>query len=367
MKNIIFALNVFAISSIQILSQEIEDPFINPLWDNYGFNYLNTSSAGRGFTGIASANDISGIHVNPASFVLSSKYQLNFQYTYKTTQEWQPYYQIEPYYSEHQWFSGSAGLGFRISRNILTGILYNNPISMHISLGEISTLYGEVDDFYYNVVYHSLYIPVVYSDNQLHLGGVLSLTHTRTTSPPFENANDPDNLGFSFMFRGIAGFRYEFKNGLSIGAKLQTGGKNDIKTDNDEYPYEREIKGVFPWNAGAGIQYIIPKTRFKILFDYVYTHNISKYYLDRHDIHIGMETNIDNKWIIRGGLFTLNDIRDKTEEWFNPYDNYNQLFLTIGASYQQKNLEANIAILTSEISSGIIKNTYINGGMTFNF
>jgi len=80
-----------------------------------------------------------------------------------------------------------------------------------------------------------------------------------------------------------------------------------------------------------------------------------------------METNIDNKWIIRGGLFTLNDIRDKTEEWFNPYDNYNQLFLTIGASYQQKNLEANIAILTSEISSGIIKNTYINGGMTFNF
>jgi len=367
MKNTIVPICVLIISSISILSQAIEDSFLNPLWDIYSNNYLNTPSAGRGFTGIASSNDISGILINPASVELKSKYQLNFQYTYKTRQKWQPYYLVEPFYLEHQCFSGSAGFGYRVNKNIQTGILYNNPNSMHMYLGRVFTLYGEVNDFYYNSIYHTIYVPFIYSNHRLHLGAAVSLTHTRTTSPPTESQGADDYLSTSWMFRGLAGFRYEFENGLSIGAKFQSGGKNKVKINYSGITNEPNIEGIFPWKAGAGIQYAFPKTGFKLLFDYNYAHNISKYYKDRHDIHIGLEAYIDKNWIVRGGFFTLNDFRDKSGGWTNPNDNYNQLFLTIGASFQLKNFETNVAILTSEISSGTIKNTFINGGLTFNF
>jgi hypothetical protein len=50
MKNQIAAI-IILLLSINIYSQfNHDDGMINPLWDIYSFNYLNTVSAGKGFT-----------------------------------------------------------------------------------------------------------------------------------------------------------------------------------------------------------------------------------------------------------------------------------------------------------------------------
>jgi hypothetical protein len=90
---------------------------------------------------------------------------------------------------------------------------------------------------------------------------------------------------------------------------------------------------------------------------------------DRHDAHIGFEGDITNNWILRGGFLTLLDYRNTHPdfEWLDPIGDYDQYFITFGAGYTHKNFAANIAVLTSQFSPGIIKNTYVNGGLTFNF
>src|SRR5918912_3580903 len=69
-------------------SSSNEDIIISPFWDFYSTNYLSTKSSGKGYTGIASENDISGILLNPASVTFDTKYQMNVQYTFKTRQPW---------------------------------------------------------------------------------------------------------------------------------------------------------------------------------------------------------------------------------------------------------------------------------------
>jgi hypothetical protein len=84
MKTIIIVWLLFA-SSIQIISQQYDDININPMWEFYSFSYLNTESAGKGFTGIADKNNISGFLLNPASVSLPAKNQINFHLQNKST------------------------------------------------------------------------------------------------------------------------------------------------------------------------------------------------------------------------------------------------------------------------------------------
>lgn len=132
--------------------------------------------------------------------------------------------------------------------------------------------------------------------------------------------------------------------------------------------YLEKVEAVYPWKAGAGIQYKIPGSFIKLLLDYNYTYNNMKETLnDRHDIHGGIESNLTKNWVIRGGLFTLFDYRSKDADWIDPVGKWNQFFFTLGAGYRQKDFEFNIAFLTSAYSSGIIKTQYLNGGVTFNY
>src|SRR6266496_4490865 len=92
MKIIFAVLFLFLLSnSINSFSQNSqENPMISPFWDFYSTNYLNGTSSGKGNTGVATDNDISGAALNPATINFKNKYQVNIQYTYKTRQPWPP-------------------------------------------------------------------------------------------------------------------------------------------------------------------------------------------------------------------------------------------------------------------------------------
>ena len=76
----------FLVSSV-LKSQtiEIDDQNFSPVEDFYKLNYLNGKNDGKGNTGIAADNDISSAYLNPAAIELKRKFQLNLQYSYKST------------------------------------------------------------------------------------------------------------------------------------------------------------------------------------------------------------------------------------------------------------------------------------------
>jgi len=365
MKNTIIALCVFIISSINIISQDDEDQMLNPFWDFYTFNYLNTESAGKGFTGIASDNNISGVLLNPASINLKSKAQVNINYTYKTENPWLKTF-VKDIFIKQQLFSGSIGFGYRIDKEYQIGLIYSNPTSMTFDFGKGIGINGQEYDAYNDIVTHSFNVPFVYIGKNFSIGANFNYIYSKVTTPT--DSEDTNYHTTNNFFRGGAGFIYKVNKNVSIGAKILSGGKSEVNNDFPGVFYNQNpIYAYFPWKFGAGFQYAVPESKFKLLIDYNLTYHNMENLKVRHDFHVGVEKGIDKSLILRSGVFTLIDYRNDNVNWVEPIGKYTQYFITFGLGFRQKNFAADIALLTSEISPGLIKATLINGGLTFNF
>jgi hypothetical protein len=261
--------------------------------------------------------------------------------------------------------------------------VYNNPSGLYFDLGEMvrtDEFGNEIGryDSYYNISSHSFNIPFIYKVKNLKLGLNLNYLLSRYTMPgeSFTTINNPmgyengDYTATSHFFKVHAGFIYSFEGKFSVGAKVISGGKADVKSElPDGIAGDQTGMANYPWKAGIGFQYAINNI-FNLLADYNYTStSMQKGLKDRHDGHFGIEANVNKSWTVRGGFFTLLDYRkdENNLHWLEPPGEYDQYFITFGAGYTAKNFAANIAILSSEVSPGKIKNTYFNGGLTFNF
>jgi len=367
-------------SSIAFSQSDHEDIMINPFWDFYSFNYLSTQSSGKGFTGVASENDISGVIINPASINIEKKFQINAQYTYKSNQPWLPALGISDISLKQQTFSGSLGFGYRINKNFQIGFLYNNPSGYYFDLGEfiITDEFGnEIGryDAYYNFTQHTFNLPFVYSGGGFKVGTNLSYSVYRNATPGFittiQNPEgylyEDDIAGKTELLRAQLGFIYSSNFGLSIGSSVTSGGKSIVKY---KFPtgFEPFMDASFPWKVTAGVQYKVPKTSWFLNADYNYFGTSVRDNLrDRHDFHFGIENSINKSWTLRAGFFTLFDYRSDEVNWVDPVGEYDQYFATFGGSYKNKGITVNLAVLTSEFSGGMIKNTLVNGGLTFDF
>ncbi|HJY63466.1 MAG TPA: hypothetical protein VJ455_04855 [Ignavibacteria bacterium] len=369
MKNTIIALSVFIISFINIISQEQEDVMINPYWYFYSDNYLDAKKTGMGFTGIAGTTDISGINHNPASLDITQKYQVGLQYTYKTNQPWLQFLNVDDLYLKHTLFSGSAGFGYKINKNFQTGLLYSNPTSLKINFGTVivTNEFGqEISRYeaYDEYIVHSFSVPFIYNIEKLRIGINLNYSLHRR----YLNFDDSLFTGKFDRFNVQGGIIVKPIKELAIGitfipevSGIVTGSfPNEIESE--------ETNAIIPLRFGAGIEYIIKGNILKIAADYNYSNLSSREGLkDKHQAHFGLEYYVDKNWTVRTGFLTIPDPRDLTYNYGNPGDNYDQIFLTFGGTYKTKNIEASIGVMDSHISSGVLQNSFINGGLTFNF
>jgi hypothetical protein len=225
------------------------------------------------------------------------------------------------------------------------------------------------------VVQHSFNLPFVYSTKNLSIGTNLSYTFYKNTIPGKaittieypDGYQDGDFSATAQLFRGQLGLIYSFK-GFSLGTSVLSGGTVEV---TNTFPDETESSGgeaKFPWRVGLGFGYNPLKTSWKFSLDYNYSNtSVLENLKDRHDFHLGVENDITKNWTLRTGFFTLFDYRSDDVNWVDEPGEYDQYFVTVGGGYKQKSFAANFAILTSGFSGGIIKNTFINGGLTFNF
>ena len=351
-----------------------QDVIINPFWEFYTANYLSTVSAGRGFTGVASINDISGSSLNPASVYIDKKYQVNVQYTYKTDQPWLPGLSSS-LNLKHLPPSLSAAFGYRINKTFQTGFIYSNPQSMNFDLGviirtdEFGNEIGRYDG-YEKYSTNSFSIPFVYTGKRISLG--LNLNYTMFTSKSNIQSgisvSNSDLTASTNRFNIDAGFLFKLSNNFSIGGKVTPGYLSKVKYTFSDGTVTENSNARFPWKASAGLEYTNPDKRLRLDLDYSFegTSSVSEL-KNRNDFHFGGEYDINKIWTARAGFFTLMDYRNSSVNFLDPVGKYDQLFFSLGSTVKFNSLKISLAILDSHISPGMIKNTYLNAGATYNF
>ncbi len=367
MKKLIIALTAL-IFTLNIFSQQ-NDVMINPYWYFYSNNHLDAVSSGMGSTGIGSVGSLSTVYLNPASMEINGKYQANIQYTYKSNQAWLQQLGLNDLYLKHYIFSGSAGFAYRINKNFQAGFIYSNPNSYGLNIGEIimTNEFGqeigryEAEDKYVN---HSFSIPMVYSIDKLRIGLSVSYNLHRR----YFNYDQSGTLGKFDKFNIQGGIIVTPVKELSIGVSFKPESKGDVSYSSDLFPTIQTEKAILPMEFGAGASYTLKNNLLRFACDYNYVNGSQlEGQKDQHSVHFGMEYNVNKDWQVRTGFFTQPDPRDLTTNYLNPQDSYDQIFLTFGGSYKFKNALISLAVMDSHISSGVLKYTFINGGVNFNF
>lgn len=372
MKTLSIAFAAF-LFSFTLFSQPY-DVMINPYWYFYSNNYTDAVSGGMGFAGIGNFGDLTSSNINPASMNIPGKYQAAVQYNFKTTQQWGEKYGIDDLYLKHYIYSGSAGFGYRINKMFQTGFIYNNPrsINQYADNIPITNEFGEElgrTDSYDKYVQHKFTIPLVFRYKILSLGIGLSYSMNRRYFKYSENGIltakfDKFNIHAGMIITPVK----EFSIGVTF--KPQLSGDAD-HTTNENINAQTE-KVLLPMELGAGFIINLMKNRLKFAADYNYTKTSSanvngSELIDFNQVHTGIEYTINKQWQIRTGFFNQPDPRKNIVSYEGISTDLNQYFLTAGTSYMTKNMKISLAVMDSHISSGDVKITIINGGLTYNF
>jgi hypothetical protein len=371
-------MKTFAVLVITILSipptlsfSQTEIVQFSPEQEIYGNNYLHGYSSGRGDAGIAGENGLSGILLNPAGFTLDKKYELNFQYTVKTTQPWNNFFYANSQFAFRQnwFFSGYAAFGYKINKNFTAGFVYNNPASYLFYEGEVTGLYGESYDTYTRFHIHSFMIPFSYSSEKFSFGASIifnqyvSHYYGLITTIQNPDGSQSDAADYANRFNAQIGAIYKPSPLFSVGITVTPGFKADVKTDFSYPPAQIKFIAKYPWRGGLGFAYQLPRSNVKLYADYNYVNTgIIDGYKDRHNFNIGMDYYASKYLTIRGGLFTFLIRGENTAHtyWIDPPSRMNQVFFTAGATYKFKNSDITASLMDSHFGGDRYTNTYLN-------
>lgn len=349
---------------------EIVDSYFSPIMEFYSNNYLGGYSSGRGNAGIASESGLSGVLLNPASLNLKKNSELNFQYTVKTIQPLDFLYSNSDIAMRQNWFfSGSAGIAFKINKNINAGIMYSNPSSMLFYNGEVTQSNGTSFDQYSRFHIHSIRAPISIQFKKFSLGVsfiyniYVNVSHGLITTLENPDGTDSDVTSSISRFNMQFGAIYRPFPSFSVGVTFTPGFKSTINTFYSPIPSNISFVARYPAKGGIGLSYEVPNTNIKLYADYNYINTkVIEGYKDWHNFNIGADFNIKKNITLRGGFFTYLRPEENTDnvQFIVSPSTYNQVFLTAGATFRFKDSDLTLSLLDSHISGGKIANTYLN-------
>jgi hypothetical protein len=350
-----------------------------PFFDFYSDNRLSSAACGRGYTGIAGTNDLSGVVLNPASLAIPGRYQVYLEYAYKSEVPWLK--EIWPdvgklsFRTLHP--SLMAGVGWQPVRHLQTGILYYSNNSYRFDQGtsqwtdESGNILGTFQTITdYRVQTIAVPMAVRYGE-KLTLKMGLNLCLSRYSA---KDDWGPMQGGASFnrIVPKVGVILFE-GNVLSVGATYQPGFKQTI-TENWTGVYlitSRYDAMPFPAHIGVGACYRMKAYPFAALLDYeIIKASCDSVLVDRKDIRFGMEFGPVKKLTLRTGLFTQKDYRRPDLQWYfdPPPPAYDQTFITLGGNYQHWPIALQASVMDSHIlSSGKLKQTFVHGGIRYDF
>ena len=355
------------------------DVHINYFWDFYSNNRLSTVNAGKGYTGIASNNDIGGSIINPASLDLKSKFEVHGEYVIKNNVPWLTALIPSQMYLKELHPGGLISAGYKINESFQTGLIFYYANSHTLDLGTIimTDEFGNQLGTYtasYNTSKSSLSAPLVFNYKNKFKAGINLIFSMFNASAKYSDltgiaANNSilDGKSNFNLFTGQIGFIYSPVSSLSLGLTISIPAEHTIVWQYGTLPQETFPQlYTEPMKIGVGAEYRFKNTPLKLAFEYNYVNSSQMSWLrDRHDVNFGAEYELNRKITIRGGFFTVRDFR--FGEYIDPYGEYNEYFLTAGGSFKLGIITASVSLMDSHISTGLIKQTLLNGGITMDF
>lgn len=390
MKKLIIVIFYFFIlvsdSYSQIKPYGSNEEFFGPFYDIYSKNYLSVKAAGKGYTGIAADNDLSGTILNPASLTQNNKFHIYGEYIYKSDI---PYLYKENENSYFQELNPSmlAGISYKINNDVIIAALYENNNGFSIEQGhtdETGNPNGEYS--YQNMSISSVSIPVVYTATKdLKFGINLKYSFY---SYETENTKEYAEYNASESFEKFVpdfGIIYKPLTGLSFGLTFTPEVSESVEYVSADTSFTYPYPNNFPMKFGFGVDYTFSKTPLTLSADYTYMNTSTddddseKYdgysgleLNSRNDFNFGMEYAINKNVIIRTGLFVVKDFRDLENSYFfsgisNP-GSYSQTFGTLGATVYIDMVNLNLSVIDSHIfSSGHVTQTQVDFGAGYIF
>lgn len=292
---IILTFFVFILSSSLAFAQLLSQPDIriNIFWDFYSNNRLSTINAGKGYTGIAGDNDISGLVLNPATLNVNKRFQVHAEYLYKSSvpwgQNWIPNVNLNEYHP-----SLMAAFGYKFNDYFQTGLLYYIANSQKRDFGEIiqTNEFGqEIGRYnaYDQISISSITLPLVVNYKNKFKAGINLLytfyhgnAHYGHDIISGEVVEGKANFGkFNAQFGAVVSPIKDFAIGATFTPKVKqnvvwefTNGTSDAFTEAN----------VFPMKIGIGAEYRFRRIPLKLGFDYNYTNTSQQQGLnDRND------------------------------------------------------------------------------------
>jgi long-subunit fatty acid transport protein len=325
------------------------DNTVGPVDDFYSLSFLNSVNAGKGNTGIASEGDISSVIINPASLKINNKYQFYLSYNVKTGFDYSVIPELTNKYSQSQ-PSLSAGFAYKINDNFSTGFLYRNERN----ISNTYVIFG-TEDTKINLNQHTITVPFTYNYKCLQAGVNLNLSLSHYYAEGLSTVNYPD--GLKYMKANTISLIPDFGVRLTP-SKMFSFGLTFSPAVNFDNNYSQDPPAVrnyttttrFPMKLSAGAEFRTMEDRLKFSGEYRFE-KMSDYpeWYDRNDFNLGVEYKATEKLALRTGVFTL------LNAWRNRADasEYDQYYLTFGASYTYRSFGFHAAV----VSSSIIKNT----------
>lgn len=355
-----------------LLSQEVTVTYtdIAPFNDFYSNNRISSQACGRGYTGIASTGDLSSILINPASLSLENKTNYYSEYIFKNSVGWDNRIDFEPTQQEDDpdlylqelhpnFFAGHA---FSINDFIQIGATYR--VENSYAIVPNSTYYAS--NFISVFKNCSFSIPIAFNYRNLLRVGIDIIYSSFYIEQSYEH------LKFD-KIRAKFGAIYSPDENIFLGLTYLPGTK---KTTITYYTYGTGLvfstvfeSIVLPLEIGAGICYKLPSIPLSFSIDYNFCNTSEVENLaDRHDIHLGLEYDITENLKLRTGAFTQIDYRSSESQEDSEMSNFTQIFTTFGLSYKIGSLKLNLSFMDSHLlSSGSIKQTYLNTGISYGF
>ncbi|MGV8018523.1 MAG: OmpP1/FadL family transporter [Ignavibacteria bacterium] len=347
----------FLVSALSCFSQpaETQNIIVNPFWDFFAENRLAAVNAGKGYTGVASMNDINGVSLNPASLVLLEKFQVSGSYEIKSRVKWLPTITDDMYVKQvHP--EMSVGIGWKAGDNLFTGISYRNDNSFKLDYGEIirTNEFGQIIGSYQGFekyTTHTISVPIAYRTKRFRAGVELAAVNYKGLNNfPYQNqAGEGDNNISFWKFIPTLGVIVMPFEQFSFGVTYSPPYQENVKWDNANDPVAPVY---FPAKVNVGTEFRFLQNKLLFNLDYRFANTSRSYMLkDRHDFNFGVQYQLEPEFAVRAGFFTLLDYRtnDKGANFIDPIGSYDQYFLTFGATYKYKALGVSLAYMSSTI------------------
>lgn len=346
-----------------------DNPYFSSFWDFYSDNRGSNKACGRGWTGVASLGDISSVIINPASLNVNGKYQPYLEYIHKDKVQWLKELFGNIYLKD---LSPNllAGFGFKIDDCWQSGLLYSVKNSYRFDYGEEKAydnngnpvgIWHAYDDFKLT----SFTIPIVFNKGIIR-GGV-SLNYNRYSLKRVID-NQKGEADFDKFVPEFGIILSPAKN-LSFGLTyLPQTEETVVEKWNNGSEYRDSSPNIFPSKIRLGMRYKLD-TPISFLTDYNYSNDSKdKSLIDRDDLHFGLEYYPNKSLTLRTGFFDQKDYRKAGCYFEEETGDYDQRFITLGASYKIRFFTMNLALADSQpLSYGKIEQRYINAGMSFDF